>query len=57
MPTDDEWEAAWKLFRNGEPRDPGIVDHVSFLLMRRLGIKKAFTNDAHFKEMGFETLF
>lgn len=32
----------------------GIVDCVSFALMRRVGIKKAFAFDAHFKEQGFE---
>jgi len=25
--------------------------------MRRLGLTQAFTNDAHFKAAGFETLF
>jgi uncharacterized protein len=35
----------------------GIVDHVSFTIMRRLGISKAFTNDGHFRAAGFETLF
>jgi predicted nucleic acid-binding protein len=26
-------------------------------IMRRLGIVQAFTNDRHFREAGFETLF
>jgi predicted nucleic acid-binding protein len=30
---------------------------VSFAVMRRLGIQRAFTNDRHFREAGFETLF
>jgi len=30
-----------------------LVDCISFDVMRRLGIKKAFTFDAHFKEQGF----
>jgi predicted nucleic acid-binding protein len=33
------------------------VDHVSFAVMRRLGISKAFTNDRHFKAAGFEPMF
>jgi predicted nucleic acid-binding protein len=33
------------------------VDHVSFAIMRRMGIPKAFTNDGHFRAAGFETLF
>jgi len=35
----------------------GIVDHVSFIVMRRLGITDAFTNDRHFQAAGFTTLF
>lgn len=35
----------------------GIVDHVSFSVMRRLGITEAFTNDRHFAAAGFITLF
>jgi len=33
------------------------VDHVSFVVMRRLGVGRAFTNDRHFRAAGFETLF
>jgi predicted nucleic acid-binding protein len=29
----------------------------TFAVMRRLGIRQAFTNDRHFQEAGFETLF
>ncbi len=32
-----------------------LVDCISFALMRRLGIKKAFAFDAHFVEQGFDT--
>ena len=35
----------------------GIVDQVSFAVMRRLGITDAFTNDRHFKAAGFRALF
>jgi predicted nucleic acid-binding protein len=34
-----------------------IVDHVSFAIMRRLGISKAFTNDRPSRAAGFEVLF
>jgi predicted nucleic acid-binding protein len=33
------------------------VDHISFVVMRRLGVTKAFTNDRHFRAAGFEVLF
>jgi len=57
FPTDDDWRQAWTGYRQGDSGHPGIVDHVSFVVMRRLGITRAFTNDRHFQEAGFETLF
>ena len=56
-PTDQDWEAAWTAYTSGAAADAGIVDHVSFVVMRRLGITDAFTNDRHFKAAGFNTLF
>jgi len=40
-----------------EAGDAGIVDCVSFTVMRRLGLTEAFTNDRHFQAAGFTTLF
>ncbi len=57
VPTDADLEAAWDAYERGEAGFAGIVDHVSFVVMRRLGLTRAFTNDAHFKAAGFETLF
>lgn len=57
FPTPDDWHLAWAAFREGAPGDAGLVDHVSFLVMRRLSIAKAFTNDRHFRAAGFEVLF
>jgi hypothetical protein len=56
-PTDDDWENAWEAFQRAEAGRAGIVDHVSFAVMRRLDVRQAFTNDRHFQEAGFETLF
>ena len=56
IPTEDDWRAAWQSYRAGEADAAGIVDHVSFVVMRRLGITKAFTNDRHFRAAGFEVL-
>lgn len=57
LPTDEEWHDAWRAYAQGKPGDPGIVDHISFIVMRRLGITDAITNDRHFKAAGFNTLF
>ncbi len=56
-PTVEDCQAAWLAYERGEADSAGIVDHVSFTIMRRLGISKAFTNDGHFRAAGFETLF
>lgn len=56
-PTDQDWQAAWSAYAHGDAADAGIVDHISFVVMRRLGITDAFTNDRHFKAAGFNTLF
>lgn len=56
-PNDREIEDAWSAHDRGEAGQAGIVDHVSFVVMRRLGITDAFTNDGHFTPAGFSTLF
>jgi uncharacterized protein len=56
-PTESDWRLAWDAYSRGEAGSAGIVDHVSFAVMRRLGIHQAFTNDEHFCAAGFEALF
>ena len=43
--------------RRGDAGHAGIVDHISFVVMRRLEIADAFSNDGHFQAAGFTTLF
>jgi hypothetical protein len=57
VPTEDDWKQAWVNYEQGMAAQAGIVDHVSFVVMRRLGIAEAFTNDRHFQAAGFTTLF
>jgi uncharacterized protein len=57
LPTIEDWETAWDNYDTGGTDAAGIVDYVSFVIMRRLGITQAFTNDRHFRAAGFETLF
>lgn len=56
-PTPKEFEQAWEAYDRGEGGQAGIVDHVSFVVMRRLGIADAFTNDRHYQAAGFNVLF
>lgn len=56
-PTEDDWRLAWDAYQSNEAGQAGIVDQISFMVMRRLELKLAFTNDRHFQAAGFETLF
>lgn len=56
-PSQEDWSKAWIAYERGEANQAGLVDHISFVVMRRLGITQAFTNDRHFTAAGFETLF
>ena len=56
-PTEEDWSDAWTAYEAGRPGDPGIVDCVSFVVMRRYGLTEAFTDDQHFQAAGFTTLF
>jgi len=57
VPTPADWQVGWSAYRRGQADNAGIVDQVSFVVMRRLGITHAFTNDKHFRAAGFTTLF
>src|SRR5258707_254079 len=37
VPTEDDWSKAWVAYERGEAAQAGIVDHVSFVVMRRPG--------------------
>jgi predicted nucleic acid-binding protein len=56
-PTASDLESAWSEYQGASAGAAGIVDHVSFVVMRRLGITEVFTNDRHFQTAGFTTLF
>lgn len=57
VPTDADGELGWSRYRSGDARDASIVDCISFVVMRRLGITEVFSNDRHFSAAGFQTLF
>jgi predicted nucleic acid-binding protein len=56
-PTAEEVEEAWAAYDRCDAAQAGIVDQVSFVVMRRLGLTEAFTNDRHFQAAGFTVLF
>lgn len=57
VPTEDDQEQAWRAYESDKHTSASIVDHVSFTIMRRLGIDEVFTNDRHFAAAGFVCLF
>lgn len=57
IPSHEECEIAWRDYDKGRQGSAGIVDCVSFVVMRQLGINEAFTNDQHFQDAGFKNLF
>ena len=46
-------EAAWKVFDTFENKTWSFTDCVSYAVMKRLAIDKAFALDEHFKQFGF----
>jgi len=46
----------WDLFAKWGAAGANAVDCVSFALMKKLSIKKAFTFDEHFRTAGFDIL-
>ena len=51
---DEAHATALSVLITANRRDLSLVDCVSFEVMRRLGIRQAFTLDEHFREQGFE---
>lgn len=57
VPSEEDWKFAWEAYSRSEGTAAGIVDQVSFMVMRRLGVRRVFSNDRHFIAAGFEVLF
>ncbi len=57
QPIEQDWIDAWLRYKQGRPGDPGIVDCISFAVMRSHNLTEAFTNDQHFAAAGFTPLF
>lgn len=49
-------EEAWSLFKQYSDKDFSFTDCTSFVVMRQLNLKEAFTNDHHFEQVGFTVL-
>jgi predicted nucleic acid-binding protein len=54
--TEELLEMGYKLYRSRMDKEWGLVDCVSFVTMKQLGITESLTADLHFKQAGFATL-
>jgi predicted nucleic acid-binding protein len=54
--TPEVHDAAVETLLASNRRDLSLVDCVSFATMRRLGVRQAFTLDAHFREQSFDCM-
>jgi predicted nucleic acid-binding protein len=52
----DELFEAVELYTERNDKSWGLVDCVSFVVMRRMGLSDAFTADRHFEQAGFVAL-
>lgn len=49
-------ETGWNLFRNRSDKKWGMVDYISFVVMKKLNLRQALTADIHFEQAGFTAL-
>jgi predicted nucleic acid-binding protein len=49
-------EQAFELYRTHQDKEWGLVDCVSFIVMRQTGINSVLTFDQHFVQAGFNAL-
>ncbi len=47
------WQEAWTMLERMSDKTWSLVDAISFVVMRRLGVTEAFTSDHHFTQAGF----
>lgn len=53
--AEDE-QVAWRLFLDRPDKDYSFTDCTSFVLMRRLGLRRVVATDADFQREGFEVV-
>ena len=54
--TPDLFRRGFNLYKSHKDKTWGLVDCISFIVMREAGVHKALTFDRHFEQAGFEIL-
>jgi len=50
------FEEAFALYKTYRDKEWGLVDCISFVVMRQAGVEEALTFDQHFVQAGFRAL-
>ena len=48
------WDQAWQLFKRYDDKSWAFTDCTSFVVMRQMGLQRAFAFDRHFEQAGFQ---
>lgn len=54
--TPELFQQAFDLYQTYHDKEWGLIDCVSFVVMRKRGIRQALTFDRHFSQSGFQVL-
>jgi predicted nucleic acid-binding protein len=54
--TEELFSKAFELFRNRTDKEWGLVDCVSFIVMKEMELTEALTPDKHYEQAGFSAL-
>lgn len=54
--TPELFQQAFELYQTYQDKEWGLIDCVSFVVMRKRGIRQALTFDRHFAQAGFQVL-
>jgi predicted nucleic acid-binding protein len=54
--SENLYRQAFRLYRQRQDKEWGLVDCLSFVVMIERGVKAALTSDVHFQQAGFQVL-
>ena len=54
--NDEIFDEAWKLFKTYRDKLWSFTDCTSFIIMKKINIKTAFSFDKHYKQAGYEIM-
>jgi predicted nucleic acid-binding protein len=50
------YKEAFQLYRERSDKEWGLIDCISYIVMKKKRIYQALTTDEHFRQMGFQVL-